>query len=93
MQAESIALSKYHTWEWNWAYGPEYNFRNSFEINNIPYSCNLAVKDGLISECAIEGKGPLSGFSKKLIGCRHMVDDMEEFFRNENIFLNDGEIL
>jgi lipoate-protein ligase A len=92
LQAESISLSKYHTWEWNWAYGPEYNFRNTFEISNITYSCELAVKDGTISECVIEGNGPLSKSSGKLIGCRHMVYDLEELFRNESIILSEGEI-
>ena len=29
-EAESIADSKYKTWEWNWAYGPEYNFQKQF---------------------------------------------------------------
>lgn len=92
LQAESIALSKYHTWEWNWAYGPEYNFRNSFVLNNIPYSCNLVVNDGVISECVIEGKGPLSDSSKRLIGCRHMVSDLEDFFIGENIIFTEEDI-
>ncbi len=92
LKAESIALSKYHTWEWNWAYGPEYNFRNSFELNNIPYSCNLVVNDGVILECVIEGKGPLSDSSKRLIGCRHMVSDIEDFFIGENIIFTEEDI-
>jgi lipoate-protein ligase A len=92
LQAESIALTKYHTWEWNWAYGPEYNFSNSFEINNVSYSCNLAVKDGLISECSIEGDGPLRDYSKKLIGCRHMVDDINMFFNKMEIILGEEDI-
>lgn len=92
LQAESIAMSKYRTWEWNWAYGPEYSFRNTFNISNIEYSCNLAVKDGTISECVIEGNGPLSNSSKKLIGCRHMVNDMADFFGRENFILNEEDI-
>jgi lipoate---protein ligase len=92
LQAESIALTKYHTWEWNWAYGPEYNFSNSFAINNVSYTCNLAIKDGLISECSIEGDGPLRDSSKKLIGCRHMVDDISMFFNKMEIILGEEDI-
>jgi lipoate-protein ligase A len=92
LQAESIALTKYHTWEWNWAYGPEYNFSNSFAINNVSYLFNLAVKDGLISECSIEGDGPLRDYSKKLIGCRHMVDDINMFFNKMEIILGEEDM-
>jgi lipoate-protein ligase A len=92
LQAESIALSKYHTWEWNWAYGPEYSFRNTFELNNKTHMCSLSVKDGLISECVIEGSEQFRKVSEKLIGCRHMVSDMEEFFKRGNILLNDIDI-
>jgi lipoate-protein ligase A len=92
LQAESIAFSKYHTWEWNWAYGPEYNFKNSFEIQSIPYSCNLEVRDGKITECVLEGSKTFISTSKKLIGCRHMVSDMEEFFRIENVIFTEEDI-
>jgi lipoate-protein ligase A len=92
LQAESIALSKYHTWEWNWAYGPEYNFRNSFEINDLLHSCSLAVKDGKIAECVLEGSEAFSNASKKLIGCRHMVSDIQKFFSKENVYLAEDDI-
>jgi lipoate-protein ligase A len=91
-QAESLTDSKYKTWEWNWAYGPEYTFNNSFEMNNTHHSCILFIKDGIIRECIIEGSDQMKKASKKLIGCRHMVKDLTEAFRNENIFLNEEEI-
>jgi lipoate-protein ligase A len=91
-QSQSLADSKYKTWEWNWAYGPEYTFINSFVINNMLHDCSLFIKDGIIRECAIEGSVNLKLISKKLIGCRHMVDDLSEVFRKEGIFLTDNEI-
>ena len=90
--AQSIADSKYKTWEWNWAYGPEYTFNNSFKINKIQHSCRMFIKDGIIRECAIEGSHHMKLASKRLIGCRHMIDDISEVFRGENIFLNENEI-
>lgn len=90
--AESLAFTKYKTWEWNWAYGPEYSFNNRFEINKIPHSCSIFVKDGIIRECAIEGSEQMSYSSGKLIGCRHMVSDLSELFLKENVFLTDKEI-
>ncbi len=91
-QAESLADSKYKTWEWNWAYGPEYAFNNSFEMSKAHYSCSLFIKDGIIRESIIEGSDQMKKASKKLIGCRHMVNDLSEAFRNENIFLTEKEI-
>jgi lipoate-protein ligase A len=92
LQAESLADSKYKTWEWNWAYGPEYTFKNSFEINKLNHSCELFVKDGIIRECSIEGSDQMKIASKKLMGCRHMVEDLSETFRGENIILTEEEI-
>jgi lipoate---protein ligase len=92
LQAEMLADSKYRTWEWNWAYGPEYTFNKSFEIQNSYLSCRLFVKDGIIVECSIEGSDQMKIISKKLIGCRHMVSDMSQAFRHENIFLTEKEI-
>jgi lipoate-protein ligase A len=82
--ARSISLKKYQTWEWNWAYGPEYIFNNSFIYNNSGHQCRLFVKDGLIRECNIEGSIQLKNLSAKLIGCRHMSEDLSDLFRREN---------
>jgi lipoate-protein ligase A len=87
IQAESIADSKYKTWEWNWAYGPEYIFVNSFELDKKNCTCRLFIKDGIIAECSIEGNELLKKISGKIVGCRHMVSDLSDLFRAENIFL------
>jgi lipoate---protein ligase len=90
--AESLAISKYKTWEWNWAYGPEYTFNNSFQIKGIHHSCSLFVKAGIIWKCNIEGSVPMMSVSKRLIGCRHMVPDMMKVFKEENLLLSDEDI-
>jgi lipoate-protein ligase A len=91
-QAQSLADSKYKTWEWNWAYGPEYTFKNRFELNKTGHSCNLFIKDGIIRESIIEGSDQMKRASNKLIGSRHMVNDLSDVFRNENIFLTEQDI-
>jgi lipoate-protein ligase A len=91
-QAESIANSKYKTWEWNWAYGPEYLFINSFELEKTNYTCRLFVKDGIIIECSIEGSETIRNLSGKLIGCRHMVSDLSDILQAENIFSGGEEV-
>ena len=90
--ARTIADSKYKTWEWNWGYGPEYTFNNYFDLNKVHHLCSIFVKGGIIRECTIEGSDRLKDVSEKIIGCRHMVEDLSEFFRRENIFLTEEEI-
>jgi lipoate-protein ligase A len=82
---KKVAESKYRTWEWNFAYGPEYHFENRFVYNGIESVCRLFVKDGIIRECDLEGAEGLSAASKQLIGCRHMPEDVRRVVSNENI--------
>jgi lipoate-protein ligase A len=70
---ESLAESKYKSWEWNYAYGPEYQFNRSFEFEGKLHHCSMQVKDGIINECRIEGSENLTALAEKLIGSRHMV--------------------
>jgi len=87
--AGSLADSKYRTWEWNYSYGPEYHFMNIFKSLGAEYSCTLFVKDGIIWECKIKGSEELESAGKKLIGCRHMVKDIQKVLGKENC-INSG---
>lgn len=75
---ELLAATKYRTWEWNFAYGPEYHFSNQFKINGLRHSCHIFVKDGIIRECEIKGSIAMEAVSKNLTGCRHMIEDLEK---------------
>jgi lipoate-protein ligase A len=90
--AQSLASEKYKNWEWNYAYGPDYTFRNFFYFNGELHNFRLFVKDGIIRECSIEGSCQITVAEKRLIGCRHMVPDMMEVFEEENIILSNDEI-
>jgi lipoate-protein ligase A len=91
-EIRSLADSKYRTWEWNYAYGPEYYFRNRFVINNKPHACTFFVKDGIIRESEIEGSREINEASKKLAGCRHMPEDIRETFRKNKIEISVPDI-
>ena len=90
--AASLAKSKYGSWEWNFAYGPEYTFSRSFLLRGENISCTLFVKDGIILKCNLIGNQHMRSVARELTGCRHMADDMMKVFQNENIFLSDEEI-
>jgi len=88
----SLAESKYRTWEWNFAYGPEYHFSNRFEISGINYSCRIFVRDGIIWECGIEGSDEMAVAAKNLIGCRHMPEDILRVLKEGNILISESDV-
>lgn len=92
IEAEALAESKYRTWKWNWAYGPEYHFVNRFEFSGKPVTCRLYVKEGIIRDCILEGSPELAEIAEKLKGSRHMVEDIREVFQEENISDSDLSI-
>ncbi len=91
-EAELLAITKYKTWEWNWAYGPEYTFSNRFNLIGSEVACQLVVKDGLIMRCSVELNLNKSPISEKLIGCRHMVDDLLKILTEEDFIQSKEDI-
>lgn len=84
-EALLLAATKYRTWEWNFAYGPEYRFSNTFEYLGDNVECRLYVREGIIRECVLTGSHIPAGIENRLIGCRHMVNEMKEVFIKENL--------
>jgi lipoate-protein ligase A len=91
-EALSLAESKYRTWEWNFAYGPEYLFKNTFQFENRNYCCILSIRNGIITNCTIDGSGKLLSVADKLAGCRHMVADLLTLFEKEKIAISEDVI-
>ena len=87
-----LERSKYRTWEWNYAYGPDYYFTNSIELNGEKHFCKLFVKGGIISECEIEGSEEMVKAAENLIGCRHMVNEILCIFRQKKIKIDDKDV-
>lgn len=80
---DSLSKSKYRTWEWNYAYGPEYQFSRIFKISGQNVSCLLNVKDGIISRVETSGTGLFAEIIEQLTGLRHMPEDLIALFRQE----------
>jgi len=91
-EINKLADSKYRTWEWNYGYGPAYQFKNKFDINGNPITVHLSVKDGIIQECIIEGPDMIAEYAKKFAGSRHMPEDLSSIFKAGEIILNDDEL-
>ena len=84
---EELVLKKYITWEWNFAYGPEYCFNNSFDINGLNCTCSLIVKEGIITECDLKGFEGADNLCISLKGSRHMVEDIDDLIKNEKTIM------
>lgn len=91
-EIRSLAESKYKSWEWNYAYGPEYQFNKSFEHEGRQHHCSMKVKEGIIRECMIEGSEKLAAMADKLVGCRHMPETMEQGLLRLNAGMSHSEI-
>jgi lipoate-protein ligase A len=91
-EIESLAATKYRTWDWNYGYGPEYLFNNSFDISGSQYTCSMFVKNGKIEECRLEGSGELTASGEKLTGCRHHPSDLERVFAGHGRSVSEEDI-
>ena len=74
------------------AHGPDYNFNTSFMLNGTKHFCRLLVKEGFITECKIEGSEEMARIAEKLVGCRHMINEILGIFRHEKIVINDNNV-
>ena len=80
-----LAITKYESWEWNWAYGPEYQYIRKFDYMGSTIACRIDVKDGIIRECLLNGNIILEKAASKLKGVKHMPAEMGRVILNENI--------
>jgi len=75
-KAEKLAESKYRTWEWNFAYGPDYGFQRSFLYKGIEHSCSFNVKKGIITEVQSQGSDEFVSATALIAGHRHLPEDL-----------------
>lgn len=75
-ECEEMA-AKYRTWEWNYAYGPEYDFTNTIAFSGVRAKFRISVKDGVIHAAEADTE-ELNNSLNCLIGCRHMPEDIRK---------------
>lgn len=82
---ESLADTRYRTWEWNYAYGPEYQFKSIVEMSGTQFEWWFLVRGGIIMDCRTDGPDEVQAVGKRLIGSRHMPDDLLSIFEESEI--------
>ncbi|MDZ7737534.1 MAG: lipoate--protein ligase [Bacteroidales bacterium] len=83
---------KYQSWEWNYAYGPDYTFSNNFDIMGEQASVRMEISGGVIRSCEFSGPAPLSAVESLLPGTRHYYDDIARILK-ENALSADDDVI
>jgi len=52
-----LVQSRYKSWEWNFAYSPDFELSNEISHDKNVFSCNLKIKKGIIYEGEIKQNG------------------------------------
>lgn len=83
---QDLVDKKYSTWEWNFGYSPNYNFRKTIRTaNSGTLEFNFNVSDGLISEIKIFGDyfniRETEEIEKALLGINHNEVDIRKALR------------
>lgn len=93
LQAAAILVKeKYATWEWNYGYGPDYEY--SGEINTQSGCCRvkLSVSGGIIRRIDTDCREEAGPDLRCLNGCRHYFSDIKQALLNENLHISDEEL-
>ncbi|KRU24559.1 lipoyltransferase and lipoate-protein ligase [Clostridium sporogenes] len=86
---EKLMEEKYMTWQWNYGYSPEFNYRNSKRFQGGKVEVLLNIVEGHINECKIYGDFlglmDVSEIEKRIIGIKYGEEYIDEFLREIDI--------
>jgi lipoate---protein ligase len=86
MAIEKLSEEKYSTTEWNYSYGPPYEFRKRSVFNGYVFAVQMKVDKGRISHADIKSNHPDASIIKQLInmieGKYHSKNDLRESIRS-----------
>ncbi|MBD5587070.1 lipoate--protein ligase [Clostridium botulinum] len=86
---EKLMEEKYMTWQWNYGYSPEFNYRNYKRFQGGKLEVLLNIVEGHINECKIYGDFlglmDVSEIEKRIIGIKYGEEYIDEFLREIDI--------
>lgn len=84
-----LRTEKYETWDWNFGFSPNYNFKKAIKIPAGFIEVHLDVVHGLIEKARIFGdffaSHPIEDLEERLIGAKHDVTDLTELLQTLNL--------
>lgn len=82
---EKLMKEKYETWDWNFGFSPNYNFKKAIKVPAGFIEVHLDVVQGMIEKAKIFGDffaaKPIEELEELLIGKKHEISDLEELFK------------
>ena len=81
---QQLMKDKYETWDWNFGFSPNYNFKKAIKVPAGFIEVHLDVFHGIIEKAKIFGdffaSKPIEELEEILPGHKHEVDTLEELF-------------
>jgi lipoate-protein ligase A len=79
-KTKRLANEKYGSYDWVFAYSPNFEFKQNVVLDEIDYSVDLKIKAGIIdSACVCQGDTHLENLNRELKGLRYHPSQFTEF--------------
>jgi lipoate-protein ligase A len=93
---EQLMEEKYETWDWNFGFSPQYNFKKAIKIPAGFIEVHLDVVHGIIEKAKIFGdffaSMLIEDLEVQLIGKKHQTTDLENLFTSMDLTLFFGKV-
>ena len=81
---QKLRTEKYETWDWNFGFSPNYNFKKAIKVPAGFIEVHLDVEHGMIQKAKIFGdffaSKPIEELEELLIGKKHEISNLKELF-------------
>lgn len=93
---QKLADEKYSTWEWNYGFSPNYNFKKAIKVPAGFIEVHLDVDKGRINAAKIYGdffaSRPIEELEKQLLGKQHRKEDILSLLSGVNLTAYFGKV-
>lgn len=93
---ERLMAEKYETWDWNFGFSPQYNFRKAIKVPAGFIEVHLDVVKGMIEKAKLFGdffaSQPIEEFEAQLIGQKHDVESLKTLFSKLDLVSYFGQV-
>lgn len=95
-EIQKMADSRYSTWEWNFGFSPNYNFKKAIKLTAGFIELHLDVDKGTIMDAKIFGdffaSRPIGEFEQQLLGKQHKVEEIMPLLMSVNLTAYFGKV-
>ncbi|MGJ1269215.1 lipoate--protein ligase [Sphingobacterium spiritivorum] len=93
---DKLVTEKYSTWNWNYGFSPNYNFKKSVKIPAGFIELHLDVDKGVIEKVKVFGdffaSRPIEELENVLTGQRHDIDHIEQLLSSTDLTAYFGKV-